>query len=109
MIIIGVGREIFGGLPHVTCMSTPGPWPVGHHQDGLLTFAAIYVLGARVRQRRVLAHRNRGGVQRGERAPGPPEGRNAKQLLVIPGQHRLLFLIAGISWLAHVTHAVPYT
>ncbi len=37
----------------------------------------------------------------------PPEGRNARQLLVIQGVI-VAFLIAGISWLAHITHAVPY-
>ena len=37
----------------------------------------------------------------------PPEGRNARQILVIQGSI-VAFLIAGISWLAHVTHAIPY-
>ena len=37
----------------------------------------------------------------------PPEGRNARQILVIQGSI-VAFLIAGISWLAHATHAVPY-
>ena len=38
----------------------------------------------------------------------PPEGRNARQILAIQGSI-VAFLIAGISWLAHVTHAMPYT
>jgi hypothetical protein len=37
----------------------------------------------------------------------PPEGRNARQILVTQGSI-VAFLIAGISWLAHVTHAIPY-
>ncbi len=37
----------------------------------------------------------------------PPEGRNARQLLVTQGSI-VIFLIAGISWLSHVTHATPY-
>jgi hypothetical protein len=37
----------------------------------------------------------------------PPEGRNARRILEIQGAIVIL-LIAGISWLAHVTHAVPY-
>ena len=37
----------------------------------------------------------------------PPEGRNARQVLVIEGTI-LGTLVAGISWLAHVTHATPY-
>ena len=34
--------------------------------------------------------------------------RNARQLLATQGAI-VAFLIAGISWLAHVTHAIPYT
>jgi hypothetical protein len=37
----------------------------------------------------------------------PPEGRNARQILITQGSI-VAFLIAGISWLAHVTHAIPY-
>jgi hypothetical protein len=37
----------------------------------------------------------------------PPEGRNARQILVTQGSI-VAFLIAGISWLSHVTHAIPY-
>ena len=44
MIIVGVSREAFGGgLPHVKWH--PGTVAVGHHPSGLLTFAAIYILG----------------------------------------------------------------
>jgi hypothetical protein len=38
----------------------------------------------------------------------PPEGRNARQILTMQGSI-VAFLIAGISWLAHATHATPYT
>ncbi|MBO0817205.1 MAG: amino acid permease, partial [Actinobacteria bacterium] len=37
----------------------------------------------------------------------PPEGRIAQQVLVTQGTI-VAFLIAGISWIAHVTHAIPY-
>src|SRR5262249_3926951 len=37
----------------------------------------------------------------------PPEGRNAREILVAQGSI-VMFLIAGISWIAHITHAVPY-
>ena len=103
MILIGVGREMFGGLPHVKWHS--GTVAIGHH-SGLLTFAAIYVLGR--------AFANGGSSLTGIEAVSnavsalrPPEGRNARQLLVIQGTI-VAFLIAGISWLAHVTHAIPY-
>ena len=84
----------------------PGTVPVGHHPSGLLTFAAIYILGR--------AFANGGSSLTGIEAVSnavsalrPPEGRNARQLLVTQGTI-VAFLIAGISWLAHVTHAVPY-
>ena len=37
----------------------------------------------------------------------PPEGINARRVLVIEGMI-LGTLVAGVSWLAHVTHATPY-
>ena len=37
----------------------------------------------------------------------PPEGLNARKVLVTEGLI-LGTLVAGISWLAHVTHATPY-
>jgi amino acid transporter len=103
MIIIGVIREIFGGLPHVKWHA--GTVPIGHH-SGLFTWVAIFYLGR--------AFANGGSSLTGIEAVSnavsalrPPEGRNARQLLVIQGTI-VAFLIAGISWLAHITHAVPY-
>ena len=37
----------------------------------------------------------------------PPEGRNARHILVTQGSI-VAFLLAGIGWLAHLTHATPY-
>jgi len=104
MIIVGIGRAAFGGgLPHVRWQ--PGPVPVGHH-SGLLAFAAIYALGR--------AFANGGSSLTGIEAVSnavsalrPPEGRNARHLLVTQGCI-VAFLIAGISWLAYATHAPPY-
>ena len=105
MIIAGLYQEVFGGgLPHAAWQQ--GTVPVGHHSSGLLTFAAIYILGR--------AFANGGSSLTGIEAVSnavsalrPPEGRNARQLLVTQGII-VAFLIAGISWLAHLTHAVPY-
>ena len=105
MIIVGLGRELFGGgLPHAHW--GPGTVAVGHH-TGLLTFAAIYTVGR--------AFANGGSSLTGIEAVSnavsalrPPEGRNARHLLVTQGCI-VAFLIAGISWLAFVTHAVPYS
>jgi amino acid transporter len=104
MIIVGLAREVFGGgLPHV-------PWHSGTvaigHWSGLWTFVAIFYLGR--------AFANGGSSLTGIEAVSnavsalrPPEGKHARQILVTQGSI-VAFLIAGISWMAHVTHAVPY-
>ncbi len=106
MIVVGLAREVFGGgLPHVTWGS--GIIAPQHHPSGILTFGAIYVLAR--------AFANGGSSLTGIEAVSnavsalrPPEGRNARQLLVIQGCI-VASLIAGISWLAHITYAIPYT
>ena len=105
MIVVGLYRETFGGgLPHATWGS--GIVAPQHHPNGLITFAAIYILAR--------AFANGGSSLTGIEAVSnavsalrAPEGRNARQLLVIQGSI-VAFLIAGISWLAHLTHAIPY-
>src|SRR5208282_1412343 len=105
MIIVGLAREFFGGvLGQVTWHS--GTVPIGHGTGGLITFAAILTLAR--------AFANGGssltGIEAVSNAVGalrPPEGRNARQILVTQGSI-VAFLIAGISWLAHITHATPY-
>ena len=60
-----------------------------------------------VRQRRRVADRHRGGQRRRGRRSSPPEGRNARKVLVTEAII-LGVLVAGIGWLAHATHATPY-
>src|SRR5580698_538158 len=113
MIAVGLGREVFGSLPRiaVTC-------PVGVHNcaygqgvapshSSLITFAMIFVL--------MRAFANGGSSLTGIEAVSnavsafkPPEGINARKVLVTEGLI-LGSLVAGISWLAHATHAAPYT
>jgi amino acid transporter len=105
MILAGLFREFAGGgLPHAT-------WGAGivtphQHPSPLLSFAAIYILAR--------AYANGGSSLTGIEAVSnavsalrPPEGRHARQLLVTQGGI-VAFLIAGISWLAYRTHAIPY-
>jgi amino acid transporter len=103
MIIVGLARETFGGLGHVAWHS--GTVSVGHWNN-LWTFAAIFFLGR--------AFANGGSSLTGIEAVSnavsalrPPEGKHARQILITQGSI-VAFLIAGISWMAHVTHAVPY-
>ena len=105
MIIAGLAREFFGGgLPHATWQ--PGTVQIGHNTGTLIAFAAILTLAR--------AFANGGSSLTGIEAVSnavsalrPPEGRNARRILEIQGAI-VMFLIAGISWLAHITHAVPY-
>jgi len=106
MIIVGLGREIFGSLPHVPVHA--GAWGAGvaENHSRLITFAIIFVLAR--------AFANGGSSLTGIEAVSnavsafkPPEGVNARRVLMIEGAI-LGTLVAGISWLAHVTHATPY-
>jgi amino acid transporter len=107
MIVVGVARELVAGLPQVHLGS--GLYCngcLGHPGESLLTAGALYVL--------LRAFANGGSSLTGIEAVSnavsalrPPEGRNARQVLVTQGSI-VAFLIAGISWLAHVTHATPY-
>jgi amino acid transporter len=108
MIVVGVARELVSGLPPVPLQA--GAYCngcMGHPGSSLLTFGAAFVL--------LRAFANGGSSLTGIEAVSnavsalrPPEGRNARQILVIQGSI-VAFLIAGISWLAHVIHATPYT
>jgi amino acid transporter len=109
MILTGLYRETFGGglprIPHQT-----GMYCVGCHGStgsGLLTFASLYILAR--------AFANGGSSLTGIEAVSnsvsalrPPEGRNARHVLVMQGSI-VAFLIAGISWFAHISHVTPYT
>ena len=107
MIIVGLIREALGDLPHSTAH---GPLTYLGSSDrvtsSLLTFGMVFVL--------LKAFANGGssltGIEAVSNAVGAfrkPEGRNARQVLVTEGCI-LGFLVAGISWLAHQTHATPY-
>jgi amino acid transporter len=105
MIIIGLIREVTVGLPHVS--SYPGAtFPIGHNTEGFFSFVFIYMLAK--------SFANGGSSLTGIEAVSnavsalrPPEGKHARQILVTQGSI-VAFLIAGISWLAHITHAIPY-
>jgi amino acid transporter len=108
MIAVGLGREIFGSLPRVHIPAHAAVYGAGVPQShsALITFAMIFVL--------MRAFANGGSSLTGIEAVSnavsafkPPEGLNARRVLVIEGCI-LGTLVAGISWLAHVTHATPY-
>src|SRR5215471_1098314 len=105
MIVVGLARQVFGELHHVRQYQGT-PYALGHNGSSLLTFGMIYML--------LRAFANGGSSLTGIEAVSnavsalrPPEGRNARQVLMTQGSI-VAFLIAGISWFAHVTHARPY-
>jgi amino acid transporter len=104
MIVAGLVRELTSGLPRV--VPSAGAVGIGSH-SGLIAMGAVYVMAK--------AFANGGSSLTGIEAVSnavsalrPPEGRHARQILAAQGSI-VAFLIAGISWLAHVTHAIPYT
>jgi amino acid transporter len=105
MIVVGLIREVLGNLPAYDPHALPGTYPIGAGTAGIISFAMILTL--------LRAFANGGasltGIEAVSDAVGafrPPEGINARQVLVAEGVI-LGFLVAGISWLAHATRATP--
>jgi amino acid transporter len=106
MIAVGVIREVFGHLPTVDPHALHGTYPIGAGTEGIFTAVMIFTL--------LRAFANGGasltGIEAVSDAVGafkPPEGRNARKVLVAEATI-LGLLVAGISWLAHATHATPF-
>jgi amino acid transporter len=108
MIIIGLAREAFGSLPVIDPANLHGTYYTpSSSTSAIISFALVFTL--------LRAFANGGSSLTGIEAVSnavsafrPPEGINARRVLVTQGLI-LAFLVGGISWLAHVTHATPYT
>jgi amino acid transporter len=105
MIVIGVGRAVFGDLPVYDPAHLPGTVAV-HQGNGLVMGATVLVL--------LRAFANGGSSLTGVEAISntvdlfrKPQGRNARRVLTAMAAI-LGFLLAGVAYLAHVTHATPY-
>jgi amino acid transporter len=105
MIVVGLIREIIGNLHPYDTHQLTGTVQIGTGTSGLITVAMFFTL--------LRAFANGGasltGIEAVSDAVGafrPPEGRNARQVLIAEGII-LGTLVAGISWLAHSTHATP--
>ncbi|HEX7164194.1 MAG TPA: amino acid permease [Trebonia sp.] len=106
MIVVGLIREAFGGLPLYDPHTMHGTYALGASTEGIISAAMIFTL--------LRAFANGGasltGIEAVSDAVGafhPPEGKNARRVLITEGVI-LGSLVAGISWLAHATHATPY-
>jgi amino acid transporter len=104
-IVVGVLRALFGDLPVYDPAHLPGTVPV-QHGNGLVMGATVLVL--------LRAFANGGSSLTGVEAISntvdlfrKPQGRNARRVLTTMAAI-LGFLLAGVAYLAHVTHATPY-
>jgi amino acid transporter len=107
MILVGLGRWVFGDLPVIHPATLHGTYYTNQTTSTLVSFGLVFIL--------LKAFANGGSSLTGIEAVSnavsafrPPEGVNARRVLVIQGII-LAFLIAGIAWLAHLIHATPYT
>ena len=104
-IVTGVVREIFWGLPKYDPAHIDGAVPV-HQGNGLVMGATVLVL--------LRAFANGGTSLTGVEAISntvnvfrEPQGLNARRVLTMMACI-LGVLLAGVAWLAYVTHAAPY-
>ncbi len=105
VIVVGIIRELLGNLPMYHPEHYHGVVSIGHG-SGLIAGASILV---------VLRSFANGGssltgleaISDGVSAFREPTGVNARKVLGVMA-FSLGFLVAGVSWLAHVTHAAPY-
>jgi amino acid transporter len=107
MIVVGLIRAAAGTLPQQNVHQVHGLVSIGPGASAWTTFALIYAL--------LKSFANGGSSLTGIEAVSnavsafrPPEGVNARRVLVTEGLI-LGTLVAGISGLAYLTHAAPHT
>ena len=107
MIVVGLIRAAAGTLPQQNVHQIHGLYTIGPGASAFTTFALIFALAR--------SFANGGSSLTGIEAVSnavsafrPPEGLNARKVLVTEGLI-LGTLVAGISGLAYLTHAAPYT
>jgi len=107
MIVVGLVRAAAGTLPQQNVHQIHGLYTIGPGASAFTAFALIFALAR--------SFANGGSSLTGIEAVSnavsafrPPEGLNARKVLVTEGLI-LGTLVAGISGLAYLTHAAPYT
>jgi amino acid transporter len=106
MIVVGLVRAAAGNLPQQNIHHLHGLFGIGPGASSYTSLFLIYAL--------MKSFANGGASLTGIEAVSnavsafkPPEGINARRVLVTEGLI-LGTLVAGISWLAYLTHAAPY-
>jgi amino acid transporter len=104
-IVVGIIREVVWGLPQYDPRNIVGAVPM-HHGGGIVMGATVLIV--------LRAFANGGSSLTGVEAISntvnafrKPEGLNARRVLTTMACI-LGFLLAGVAWLVHVTHATPY-
>ena len=108
MILIGLAREAFGHLPVIDPATLHGTYYTTHQTMSLIISVGLVFTLLRAFANGGSSLTGIEAVSNAVSALKPPEGPNARKVLVTQGLI-LGFLVGGISWLAHVTHATPYT
>ncbi|WP_161143182.1 APC family permease [Streptomyces sp. SID8358] len=106
VVVVSAVRGLLGDLPHADLRAV-GVVPLGTGGDGWLYGASLFIV--------LRAFANGGSsltgleaISNGISAFREPQGRNARRTMIVMSCV-LGFLVLGVSTLAHVTHAVPYT
>jgi amino acid transporter len=107
VIVVGLIRAATTGLPKVDVHAKGAMALGGHHGSGFLMGATVFIM--------LKAFANGGSsltgleaISNGVGSFKPPEGLHARRVLVIMSL-TLGTLVLGVSILAHITHAIPYT
>jgi amino acid transporter len=107
MIVIGLAREAFGHLPVIDPATLHGTYYQTTNKMSLVISVALVFTLLRAFANGGSSLTGIEAVSNAVSALKPPEGPNARKVLVTQGVI-LAFLVGGISWLAHVQHATPY-
>jgi amino acid transporter len=106
MLLVGGVRWIAGDLPQAN-VHAPGAVGLGTSSGGLFYGASLFIV--------LRAFANGGSsltgleaISNGIQAFHEPQGRNARKTLITMSCI-LAVLVLGVSTLAHLTHAIPYT
>src|ERR1700753_4185471 len=104
-IVTGVVREAFWGLPQYDPATIEGAVPV-HQGNGLVIGATVLVV-LRAFANGGTSLTGVGAISHTVNVFREPQGLNARRVLTIMACI-LGFLLAGVAWLAYVTHSTPY-
>ncbi|MFF7342156.1 APC family permease [Streptomyces sp. NPDC008163] len=106
VFLVAAVRALTGELPHAD-LNAPGVVALGSPGDGWLQGASLFIV-ARAFANGGSSLTGLEAISNGISAFREPQGRNARHTLIAMSCV-LAFLVLGVSTLAHVTHAVPYT